>query len=314
MTCVVRFISAQPAITYYAWQIEVMLNNFLENDINLNYVDIVCSVDSLVNIPRDWLKLSAGYAARFFFYEDTRESKGYISSIRPNILKQHFKSNPYLKNETLFYHDCDIALTRKINFSQFEQDDIWYGSDCMWYIGHDYILSKGEDVLDLMCSTCSIDKNLVKDNQLNSIGAQYIMKDVDWKFWESVEKNSERMFSEVTSLNSIKKEENERYHEVQIWCADMWALLWEAWNRGKRTVCHEDLTFSWATSVVEEWDKYPIFHNAGVTSTSSNSLFYKSAFMSEFPYFSSQEVNPRFASSRYWELIERTAEKTVLLT
>jgi hypothetical protein len=310
---VVRFVCAQPATRYYAWQVEVMLNSFIEQGINLNYVDIVCSVNTFMEIPEDWSRLSEGYPARFFFYPDTRVSRDYISSIRPNILKQHFKEHPYLQDETLFYHDCDIALTRKLDFSQFEMDDVWYGSDCRWYVGHDYLLSKGKDVLDLMCKTCFIDEELVRKNDLNSIGAQYIMKDVDWTFWEAVEVNCERMFVDVTYLNSLKMEENPEYHEVQIWCADMWALLWEAWKRGKETVCHDDLNFSWATSSFLDWDKYAIFHNAGVVEEKKEEFFYKSDYENSFPYFTQQKLNNAFASAKYWELIERTSARSVLV-
>ena len=83
-----RFICAQPTSLYYAWQVEVMINNFIEMGINPNMIDIVCWKVNNV-IPEEWTKLAANYPARFFFYDDTRESRHYISSIRPNsILKQ----------------------------------------------------------------------------------------------------------------------------------------------------------------------------------------------------------------------------------
>ena len=85
----IRFICAQPATDYYVWQVDVMLNNFITMGINLNWVDVVCNIQN--NIPDKWIKLAEHYPARFFFYKDTRETKHYISSIRPNILKQHFK-------------------------------------------------------------------------------------------------------------------------------------------------------------------------------------------------------------------------------
>lgn len=307
-----RFLCAQPASTYYAWQVEVMLNSFLDVDINLNSVDIVCCIDKKDEIPDYWRKLSDAYPARFFFYEDKRKIKNYISSIRPNILKQHFKKHPYLEKETIFYHDNDMVFTKKIDFSQFEGDDTWYGSDCRWYIGHDYILSKGEDVLSLMCSTCGIDKALVRENELNSIGAQYIMKGVDWRFWSEVEVNSEKMFVDVTELNVKKKEQIPSYHEVQIWCADMWALLWAAWKRGKKTVCHPDLQFSWATSFIQEWYDLSIFHNAGVTESSQNHLFFKANFIDSIPYNADLSIDKNFASFKYWELIKKTARRSVL--
>jgi uncharacterized protein YwgA len=231
-----RFVCAQPASTYYAWQVEVMINNFIEKGINPNHIDVVCWKQNGI-IPDEWLKLASGYPARFFFYDDERETKHYISSIRPNILKQHFKANEELEKDTIFYHDCDIVFTNRIDFDKYLNDDKCYGSDTRWYISHDYIIGKGEDVLDKMCEIVSIPKHIVKANELNSIGAQYLMKGINWRFWEEVEKDCETLFKEITELNNIKKRENPSYHELQIWCADMWAVLWGLWKLGKETVC-----------------------------------------------------------------------------
>lgn len=62
-----RFVCAQPAIKYYSWQLETMLNNFIEMGINLNQVDIVCWKQT-GEIPEEYSKLANGYPARFFFY------------------------------------------------------------------------------------------------------------------------------------------------------------------------------------------------------------------------------------------------------
>ena len=183
-----RFVCAQPANDYYVWQVETLLNNFISMGINPNNIDIVCWKVNGV-IPENWLKLSSGYPAIFLFYDDTREKRHYISSIRPNILKQHFKAFPELEKEAILYHDCDIVFTKPIDWNQFLQDDKWYGSDTRWYIGHDYIISKGEDILDKMCEIVDIDKQLVKDNELNAIGAQYLMKGINAEYWERVEKD-----------------------------------------------------------------------------------------------------------------------------
>lgn len=316
-----RFVCAQPATEYYVWQVEVMLNNFINVGINLNNVDIVCWKQNGV-VPHSWSQLANNYPARFFFYDDLRETKHYISSIRPNILKQHWERYPELKYEAILYHDCDIAFTKPINWEQFLMDDKWYGSDCRWYISHDYIISKGEDVLDKMCEIVDIDKQIVKDNELNSIGAQYLMKGIDAKFWENVEKDSERLFKEITELNDEKVqldrhtmppgEARQPYHPLQIWCADMWAVLWNGWKLGKETICHKDLEFSWGTSVEEDWYNMNIFHNAGVTNSTSG-LFYKAIFMNSYPYNANIDVREGTASWHYWQLIKETASKSVLI-
>ena len=42
----IRFISAQTSNLYFAWQVEVMLNNFMEMGVDLKYVDIVCTKEN----------------------------------------------------------------------------------------------------------------------------------------------------------------------------------------------------------------------------------------------------------------------------
>jgi hypothetical protein len=307
----IRFICAQPASTYYAWQVEVMINNFIGMGINPNHIDIVCWKQNGV-VPEEWLKLASGYPARFFFYDDERETKHYISSIRPNILKQHFKANEEIEKDAIFYHDCDIVFTSRIDFDKYLNDDRCYGSDTRWYISHDYILGKGEDVLDRMCEIVSIPKHIVKANELNSIGAQYLMKGINWRFWEEVERDCETLFKEITELNNIKKRENPSYHELQIWCADMWAVLWGLWKLGKETICDPDLEFSWGTSTEGDWDRLKIFHNAGVVS-GNDGLFYKANYINHYPYGDELEIREGTASKKYWELVKETAKKSVLI-
>jgi hypothetical protein len=303
---------AQPAIRYYAWQVEVLLNNMLDIGINLNWVDIVCCIDN--EIPEEWDRLRHKYPARFFFYTDTRTTKNYISSIRPNILKQHWEKNEYLENEVIFYHDCDIMFTKNPKYwitNEMLTDDKWYGSDVRWYIGHDYILSKGEDVLDLMCSITSISKETVKKNEHNCIGAQYLMKRVNYEYWDWVEMKSEKLYKEITRLNSIKKENNSTYHELQIWCSDMWAVLWKSWLMEVDTVPDSNFNFSWGTSSEKDFFDCNVMHNAGVTSHCSE-YFFKGKYMTELP-FESLEPKRETASWHYWKLIQKTKQNTCLL-
>ena len=307
----IRFICAQPTSLFYAWQVEVLVNNFMDMGINPNNIDIVSWKINGV-IPVEWVKLTQKYPVNFHFYNDTRETKHYISSIRPNILKQHFEAHPELENEAIFYHDCDIVFTKPIDWKQFLEDEKWYGSDTRWYIAHSYILGKGQDVMDKMCEIVGIEESIIKDNELNSIGAQYLMKNINANFWANVEKDCERLYNEVTVLNNIKKAENPQYHELQIWCADMWAVLWNGWKLGKETVCHPDLEFAWGTSTESDYDRLNILHNAGVVS-SADGLFYKAEFMNRLPYNLDLKIKEGTASRKYYEIIQQVEKKSVLL-
>lgn len=309
-----RFLSAQPATNYYAWQVEVMINNFMEMGINPNFIDVVCWKQNGV-IPNEWLKLAQSYPVRFFFYDDTRETKNYISSIRPNILKQHFRAHSYLNDDVIFYHDSDILFTKQYNSwitDEMIADDNWYGSDTRWYIAHSYIKGKGDDVLQKMCEIVDIDEKIVEDNELNAIGAQYLMKGIDADFWERVERDSERLYKEISELNTEKKKKDPTHHELQIWCADMWAVLWNGWKLGKNTICHPNFDFSWGTSTEDDYHKLNIMHNAGVT-TSENGLFYKAEFINELPYNKPLNIKEGTASRKYWEWIDKVAKKSVII-
>ncbi len=326
----------QPCIKYYAWQIEVMLTNFESLDLHEHF-EIQCLFAFNKN-ESDWeekfdtiLKVQHKYEhiANFYFYEDTRQYPiSYISSIRPNVLKQHFKEYTDIEERSVFYHDCDIIFTKFPDFidKYTQNDNNWYVSDTISYIGHDYILSKGEDVLDKMCDIVGINKSFVKNNQNNSGGCQYIMKRVDWHFFDKMEKDCERLFKEITELNNQKITEQRHttdpnnpisftpYHELQIWCADMWCILWGAWMRGFKTNIIPEMSFVWATDSIEVINEKYIFHNAGCTSSMSDTHFYKGAFINKYPFLHESETYLKDKCSyMYFNLIKSIGENSCLL-
>jgi hypothetical protein len=315
-----RYICVQPRLVYYVWQVEVMINNFLKNGVNPNNIDICVAYnpnDDTSN-PRTvemWDKLANHFNnVRFLFYQDTRTQPiQYISSIRPNILKQHFAKFPELSKEAIFYHDCDMIFTKTANWNRFVNDNIWYLSDTNSYINHSYITSKGQDVYDLMCKIVGIDPLIPKLMNSNSGGAQYILKNIDSQYWEKVESDCEKLFSQVTSLNNEKKALIPNYHELQIWCADMWAVLWNGWLRGNETKVIGEMDFSWATDSANRFSETNIFHNAGVVS-SNEGKFYKALFRENLPYGKDLNITPGTASFIYYQEIQETAKNSPLLS
>ena len=191
-------------------------------------------------------------------------------------------------------------------------DDILYGSNTNWYISYDYIISKGKDVFDKMIEIVDINPQLVIDNNNNSIGAQYILKNIDYFFWEEVERDSENLFKKITKLNNKKKQENPSYNEIQIWAADMWSVLWNIWKYGYKTQCHPDLMFSWGTSSEDSYNTCNIMHNAGVTDRYVN-YFNKSKYINLLPYNLNLKIKENTASKKYYEWIQKTEKKSVLL-
>jgi len=314
-----RYVCAQPRLVYYAWQVEVMINNFIKNGINPNNIDVVVAwnpndktnEDSTVQM---WNKLASHYdSVRFFFYQDTRKQPiNYISSIRPNVLKQHFAAYPELKDEAIFYHDCDIAFTKQINFDHLKDDDVIYLSDTNSYINYDYIISKGQDVYDKMCEIVGMPKMIPKLMNKHSGGAQYILKNIDSEYWDKVETDSENLYREISLLNSEKKATDPSHHELQIWCADMWAVLWNLWLRGQNTTVTKDMDFCWGTDTTNRWKETSIYHNAGVT-CSCGGKFYKANYVDSLPYNLDLRIKEESCSGLYYNEIKEVETKSALL-
>ena len=315
-----RYICVQPRILYYVWQVEVMINNFIKHGINPNNINILVAWNPNDDTSKPenveaWNKLASHYSSvRFFFYQDTREQPiYYISSVRPNILKQHFKAHPELESEAIFYHDCDIVFTRKPDFNAFLSDKIWYLSNTNSYINYDYIISKGLDVYDKMCEITKMNPLIPQLINSNSGGAQYIMKNVNWKYWEYVEQDSENLFKEITELNTQKKAADPNYHELQIWCADMWAVLWNGWLAGNETKVVPEMDFSWATDLSNRWDETTIYHNAGAT-CGCGGTFYKVLYMETLPYnLDIEKFDKEKNCYNYVLEIKETAQKSCLI-
>ncbi len=308
-----EYICCQPAITYYVWQIEVMINNFIEMQVAPSDINILCAIENNI-IPPDWIKLQNGYPfVKFFFYNDTREHKSYAASIYFNLMKQHIKSIPGVENTVFFVHDSDILFTKVPEFNSMIDDNIWYCSDTINYINYDYIQKKGNHIYEKMCDIVGIDKLIPKLMNSNSGGAQYIVKNTTYEFWEKVENDSITLYKYFCNeeLNYIKSDENG--YPIQKWTAGMWSLLWNAWLYGNETKVDNRMSFSWPTWDISLIENHSIFHNAGVTEENCEGLFFKSKYMTQLPYHLNLNIDKQKASYYYWNEICKTAKKSVLI-
>jgi len=304
-----RYICCQPAIPYYTWQVEVLINNFKKMGVNPNYIDIVCAIDNDV-IPNEWIKLMTHYnSVRFFFYNDTREDTSYIPSVYFNLMKQHIVARPEIQNDVLFLHDSDIVLTRPPKFDDMIGGDSWYLSDTKFYINYDYIKTKGDYVYDNMCRIVGIDPLVPKLLNNNSGGAQYIVKNTTYDFWDKVEKDSINLYRWFCDNEHLHIKKNQVDYPIQKWTAGMWSLLWNAWLAGHETIVDDRMGFGWVTNPISDVQKYPILHNAGVVADSTHihsyakGLFYKGNFINELPYNKPLAISEEYASYYYWKEI-----------
>ena len=308
-----RYICCQPAIPYYTWQVEVMINNFIKMGITPNLIDIVCGIENN-KIPDDWIKLKNNYnSVRFFFYNDTRKSKIYAPAIYFNLMKQHVVSAPEIQNDVLMMHDSDIVLTKTPDiFNTLLGDNIWYLSDTKSYINYDYIISKGGGIYENMCKIIGIDQLIPKLLNSNSGGAQYIVKNTTFEFWEKVEKNSIELYDYFCNVEELYTKKHKNDYPIQKWTAGMWSFLWNAWYFEHETIIDKKMDFGWVTNPYSDVYNYTILHNAGVLNGNTG-LFFKGDYTNKLPYNENLEIDETRASSFYWKQIQETAKKSILL-
>lgn len=309
LTKKIVFISAQPDVPYFYWQVEVMIHNFMKVGINPNWIEVIWATTGKPSPELTSLACKYPYV-RFFSYPKTvKDNFGYIPVLRPDVLEQHFAAFPNLRGETIFYHDSDIIFRQLPNFDEMHSDLFWYFSDTISYIGADYIRSKGEDLFLKLCKIANIDPELVKMHQNNSGGAQHLMKGVTSEYWKNVKQDSLALYKfmaneELITRGSLTEEQLKTYNPIQKWCADMWAVLWNGIKIGAQPRISKELSFSWGASSLEEYEKHNIMHNAGVTSNENETLFYKGEFINKNPFSTDfSKIKMDSASGKYVEAI-----------
>lgn len=295
-----KFVIALPDNNYFLWQVLVQINNLKKYGYDKDTYYVIgkrshIRSQNLMNIIKK-TQTSCG----FYVYNDERENPKYSSSLRPHILKKFFKDKPELEKEAIFYIDPDVIFTKKMNFKDIEENDNWYVSDTRSYIGVDYIKSKGIGLFLEMCQTIGIDPAIVEENDKNAGGAQYLMKNIDWKFWEEVENKSEELYKLM--INTAHKYNPE--HPIQAWTADMWSVLWLAWKYNHLTKIIKRFDFSWATDKIEKWNKCGIYHNAGAV-TNDGTLFSKTAHQIS-PFNKDLKCSDKYCSYNYVKEIKET--------
>ena len=311
-----KYISVQPDITYFHWQVEVYIENFISIGINPKDINVIFMIGSSPSLKA--VELRNKYTnVNFYFYEDDRVDKSYIPSIKPWGMFRHFGENKYLENERIFYHDSDIIFRDKIDETLFI-DDKCYMSDTISYIGYNYCVSKGVEQLEKMVNIVGINVDIIKSSQESSGGAQYVMNSIQTKYWEKVYNDSNSLYKLMENIE-LNDKQNGTFspgkainYPIQKWCAEMWATLWNLWYFGYKTEVHKELNFSFATSPISEWHDRKIMHNAGVIN-SNNGLFYKGDYINKLPYNENLSIKEDTVSSKYWEWIVKTGEKSCLM-
>jgi hypothetical protein len=286
------FMCVQPSDLYYCWQVNLWLESLQEQGYSDKAEVLIYHNPSnpfTKEVHEEWYKLFERYPeAKFFIYDDTDKVNKlfgiYVSILRPYVLKKHFKKFPELKDKAIFYCDCDIIFTGKLDIDKYLSDDTNYLSDTRDYINSDYFLSicneehvaenkweefKGRDVLKELADISGTTKEVLIANKESAGGAQYLLKNIDSFFWE-------RVFNTTLAIRMHLMDMNQMYMKgstpqeredkgFQSWCADMWGVLHMLWALDRPTAIVPEMRFLHATTAIADIKDSVILHNAGIT-------------------------------------------------
>lgn len=293
----ILFVTAQPDVPYFIWQIKLYVHNFIENGIDPNQIHVVLGIVKEGDKPSlESLKLKEfGINVHHFF--DLRIKKHYIPSIKPYLISQWIQLNPK-HGELFFLHDADIIFRKLPDFNKILNDEFCYLSDTIGYIGHDYIIdccrryefkhptTEQNQLLQEMVDVIGIDIQTVKENQKNSGGGQYLIKNTNSELWDKIYRDSITLYDKMLDYQR-------RFPispgQIQFWTSEMWALIWNLWLYGVKTKITKDLDFSWATDNIRMYNKKPILHMAGVTDDLKTTKFYKGEYINVDPIMKLRE-------------------------
>lgn len=274
-------ILCQPIDRYFVWQCHLYIESCIKVGFDVERIHVLLyKPKGREYNHKDWDKLKECYPKlNMFLYPDNGVQHllgTYIPVLRPHLLWQHFEKFPELEKETILYTDCDILWIDGLDIEKFFDDDICYVSDAKSYLNADYFNNKIRDVLpekleeyktrDILAETCAIagtTKEKAIENNNNTGGVQYILKNINADFWRKIEKD-------VISIRVFLQEVNKQFFEnenkgYQSWCADLFAIQYNLWAIGKETKTPKEMDFAWSPDALTKLETHKIYHNAGIT-------------------------------------------------
>lgn len=286
----ILFVSAQPDVEYFHWQCEIYLNNFISHGINPDDIHVLFAITQGNNKPSEGALKLKTYTPNIHFYHDTRDKKHYIPSIKPFLINKWLKEDP-TRGDCFFLHDSDIIFLNPPKLDLLTNDNLNYCSNTKGYIGYEYIMDCGRRygskhnineslLLNEMCFTIGVEPYIVENNERNSGGAQYLLKNQTEQMWFKMYKDSNRLYD---VLVNFQKKYPIHPGEIQFWTAEMWSILWNLWYWGYRTEITPILDFCWASDDIGKTKNVDILHMAGVTENDKTNKFFKGDFINVNP-------------------------------
>jgi len=284
-----KYICAQPETMYYQWQVDTMITSFLQNGVAQSDIIILSNKET-----NEFYTLKEKYPEVNFFRYDA-PVQIYPPAIKPYLMYRYFTNHQ--EDKRYFYCDCDVILTKPLP----EFEDGIFMSNTVSYIGYNYIKSKGQEVVDIVCNAVGIDEQTLIDQQDNSGGCQFVFRTLPAKVWEKAYEDSNKLWQDINKYNALNADKYEGTYPLQVWTSEMWATLYAMWYYGYYGKADSRLDFAWSTDEISRLEKTSILHNAGV-STQKN-LFKKSNYMRQLPPCD-LVVDPTKCSNYYYKKVK----------
>jgi hypothetical protein len=287
----ILFVSAQPDVPYFIWQIKLYVNNFIDKGIDPNQIHVVLGLVLGKTEPSKGAKELVNLGINTHFFIDNRVKKHYIPSIKPYLISKWIQSNPDY-GKIFFLHDADIIFRELPKFNRLLNDEVSYLSDTIGYIGYDYIMdcckryeskhpnSEKGQLMSEMVEVIGVDVETIKENQENSGGGQYLIKNTTCELWDKIYKDSTTLYDKMLDY---QKRFPINPGQIQFWTAEMWSLLWNLWMYGFKTKITNEFEFCWATDDINKYNTTPILHMAGVTQDLKTTKFFKGDYINIDP-------------------------------
>ena len=111
------FVTSQPDVPYFHWQIRVYVENFIKNGINPNDIHVLLAIVVPNTQPTNESLELKNLGINVHHYFDDRENKKYIPSIKPFLIYKWLKQYPEY-GDCFFLHDSDIIFRKLPNFDK----------------------------------------------------------------------------------------------------------------------------------------------------------------------------------------------------
>jgi len=284
-----KYICAQPENLYYRWQLDVMISSFLDNGVSQSDIIILSSTET-----EEFNVLKEKYP-EVNFHRYYSPIFSYQPAIKPYLMYLYFKDHQ--EDYQYFYCDADVILTKPL--PEFERG--LFMSDTVSYIGYEYISSKGQEVVDLICDIVCLDDQELIRMQEHSGGCQFVFNTLPADLWRKAFGDSIRLYRALSAYNAENQAMYEGTYPVQAWTAEMWATLYAMWFWGYYGKVDDRLDFAWSTDPLSRMDNTCILHNAGVSDQPR--LFKKSSYTQILPPCD-LDIDPSKCSSYYYNKVK----------